>query len=210
MSTDALLQRALDEIVRQREELAELRARDRTRVDMHAPEPIAIVGLGCRFPGQSDSPAAYWSLLDRGADGTCTVPSTRWTYDDSPTATVRGTHRVRRGGFLPTVDTFDATFFGISPREARVMDPQQRMLLETAWHALEHAGIDPTSLYGSATGVFVGVTCFDHAMRVAGHMDLLGPYAGTGSALNMIPGRLSFLLGLRGPSLAIDTACSSS
>lgn len=210
MSTDALLQRALDEIVRQREELAELRARDRTRVDMHAPEPIAIVGMGCRFPGQSDSPAAYWSLLDRGADGTCPVPSTRWTYDDSPTATVRGTHRVRRGGFLPTVDTFDATFFGISPREARVMDPQQRMLLETAWHALEHAGIDPTSLYGSATGVFVGVTCFDHAMRVAGHMDLLGPYAGTGSALNMIPGRLSFLLGLRGPSLAIDTACSSS
>ena len=175
MSTDALLQRALDEIVRQREELAELRARDRTRVDMHAPEPIAIVGLGCRFPGQSDSPAAYWSLLDRGADGTCTVPSTRWTYDDSPTATVRGTHRVRRGGFLPTVDTFDATFFGISPREARVMDPQQRMLLETAWHALEHAGIDPTSLYGSATGVFVGVTCFDHAMRVAGHMEGVCP-----------------------------------
>ena len=166
MSTDALLQRALDEIVRQREELAEFRARDHTRVDMHAPEPSAIVGLGCRVPGQSDSPAAYWSLLERGADGTCTVPLTRWTYDDSPTATVRGTHRVRRGGFLPTVDTFDASFFGISPREARVMDPQQRVLLETAWHALEHAGIDPTSLYGSATGVFVGVTCFDHSLML--------------------------------------------
>ena len=208
MSTDALLRRALDEIVRQREELVALRA----RVGTDTVEPIAIIGLGCRFPGGADSPSAYWTLLDNATDGTCDVPRARWTVDESPATAPaqRGTSRVRRGGFLPTIDTFDATFFGISPREARAMDPQQRLLLETAWHALEHAGMAPTSLYGSATGVFVGVTCFDHALRLGANMELLGPYAGTGSALNMIPGRLSFLLGLRGPSLAIDTACSSS
>jgi acyl transferase domain-containing protein/acyl carrier protein len=200
MSTDVLLQRALDEIVKQRAELADLRAQ------RASPEPIAVVGVGCRFPGDADTPTAFWSVLDEARDGTREVPADRWPL---PARDASGTPTVRRGGFLSRIDTFDAEFFGISPREARIMDPQQRLLLETAWHALEHAGIAPPSLYDTSTGVYVGVTCFDHAIRVSGQMPTLGPYAGTGSALNMIPGRLAFLLGLRGPAMAVDTACSS-
>ena len=201
MSTNDLLQRALDEIVRQRTELAALRAERASEAT-----PIAVVGLGCRFPGNASTPHAFWSLLDEARDATVDVPTDRWAHDPAASSAPA----VRRGGFLARVDEFDAGFFGISPREARAMDPQQRMLLETAWHALEDAGIAPPSVYGSSTGVFVGVTCFDHAVRLADRMAELGPYAGTGSALNMIPGRLAFLLGACGPAMAVDTACSSS
>ncbi|NCW44173.1 MAG: SDR family NAD(P)-dependent oxidoreductase [Gemmatimonadaceae bacterium] len=201
MNTNDLLQRALDEIVRQRTELAVLRAQRANEAT-----PIAVVGLGCRFPGNANTPHAFWSLLDEARDATVDVPTDRWAHDPAASSAPA----VRRGGFLARVDEFDAGFFGISPREARTMDPQQRMLLETAWHALEDAGIAPPSVYGSSTGVFVGVTCFDHAVRLADRMAELGPYAGTGSALNMIPGRLAFLLGACGPAMAVDTACSSS
>ena len=201
MSTNDLLQRALDEIVRQRTELAALRAQRANEAT-----PIAVVGLGCRFPGHANTPDAFWSLLDEARDATVDVPTDRWAHDPAASSAPA----VRRGGFLARVDEFDAGFFGISPREARAMDPQQRMLLETAWHALEDAGIAPPSVYGSSTGVFVGVTCFDHAVRLVDRMAELGPYAGTGSALNMIPGRLAFLLGACGPAMAVDTACSSS
>ena len=204
MEPRAALQRALEELVRQRAEIESLR-RDRT-------DPIAVVGMACRFPGGADTPAAFWDLLARGVDAVTEVPRDRWNadafYDADPAAV--GKMTTKFGAFVRDVDEFDPQFFGISPREALSMDPQQRLLLEVAWEALENAHIPPTTLYGSATGVFVGITCFDHAIRLSQSVENFNSYAGTGSALNMAPGRLSYVLGLTGPSMAIDTACSSS
>lgn len=175
-------------------------------------EPIAIVGLGCRYPGAAN-PEQYWTLLRDGRDAVRDVPADRWDvdafYDADPT--VPGKSTTRRGGFLDRVDQFDARFFGISPREAATLDPQQRLLLEVAWETLEDAGIAPDTLGGSATGVFIGITTSDYAR----HLDLGSPtgsdvYAATGNALNAAAGRIAFVLGLQGPCLAIDTACSSS
>ena len=175
-------------------------------------EPIAVIGMACRFPGRSDTPDAFWQLLDGARDAVTEVPGERWDidryYDPDPSAP--GKMATRHGAFLERVDQFDAAFFGIAPREATYLDPQQRLLLEVAWEALENAHLAPERFRQSATGVYVGITCFDHAIQVSNASMPSSSYAGTGSALNMAAGRLSFVLGLTGPSMAIDTACSSS
>ena len=196
------LARQRDEIARQRAELARLRG---------SQDPIAVVGMACRMPGAA-SPDELWALLERGGDAVAEVPRDRWNagayYDADPAAP--GKMSTRQGAFVDGVAEFDPQFFGIAPREAQNMDPQQRLLLEVAWEALEHANIAPTDLYGTSTGVFVGITCFDHAIRISRNLGNFNAYAGTGSALNMAPGRLSYVLGVTGPSMAVDTACSSS
>jgi acyl transferase domain-containing protein len=176
-------------------------------------EPIAIVGMGCRFPGGADTPSKFWQLLCDGVDAVREVPRDRWDadrfYDPDPDAP--GKIYTRYGSFIEQVDKFDASFFGISPREACSLDPQQRILLEVAWEALENANIAPDSLFGSPTGVYVGICTFDymHCLTQAGpqHIDA---YFGTGIAFSAASGRLSYTLGLTGPSLSVDTACSSS
>jgi acyl transferase domain-containing protein/acyl carrier protein len=174
-------------------------------------EPIAIVGIACRFPLSPD-PRAFWRLLRDGVDATRTVPPDRWDadalYDPDPQAP--GTINTRRGAFLDRVDLFDPMFFGISPREACEMDPQQRLALELAWEALEDAGIPPRSLSGSRTGVFMGVIFRDYADL---HRTVDAPvtsHTGPGTSLAIVANRISYLFGLRGPSLSVDTACSSS
>ena len=177
-------------------------------------EPIAIIGLGCRFPGGATDPATFWQNLRRGVDAIREVPADRWdvnaVYDpdqDAPGKTV-----TRWGGFLDQVDQFDPQFFGISPREATGMDPQQRLLLEVAWEALEHAAHAPDQLSGSRTGVFIGIASADYTnlIQQLGDATRFDAYYGSGIAHSIAAGRLSYVLGLHGPSLAIDTACSSS
>ena len=176
-----------------------------------AAEPIAIVGLGCRFPGAPD-PDAFWNLLRSGGDAICEVPADRWDasafYDPDPATP--GTTTTRSGGFLAEIDAFEPSFFCIAPKEASHMDPQQRLLLEVTWEALENAGISPQSLYGTATGVFAGISTSDYAGLALSDPSHVGAYAGTGNAHSIAANRLSYLLDLRGPSMAIDTACSSS
>ncbi|GHO54366.1 type I polyketide synthase [Ktedonobacter robiniae] len=177
----------------------------------YAQEPIAIVGLGCRFPG-AEGPADFWQLLREGVDGISEVPASRWNVDEYYMAerAVPGKMNTRWGGFLKEVDKFDPYFFGISPREATAMDPQQRILLEVAWEALENAGIPVERLANTQTGVFVGVSSNDYARLQFSDPTLLDAYTGTGNAHSIVANRLSYLLDLRGPSMAIDTACSSS
>ncbi|HEY3868275.1 MAG TPA: SDR family NAD(P)-dependent oxidoreductase [Actinocrinis sp.] len=177
-----------------------------------AAEPIAIVGMAGRFPG-ADSVEGFWDLLDAGRDAVGPVPADRWDgaalHDPDPLRA--GTTTTDQGGFLTDLDRFDASFFGIPAREATALDPQQRLLLESAWHALEDAAIDPASLKGTRTGVFVGITNSDYARLLEGDgLEGLDAYFGTGTALNVAAGRLAFVLGLNGPAMAIDTACSSS
>ena len=178
-----------------------------------AREPVAIVGIGCRFPGGVRGPESFWQRLCAGFDAVREVPPERWpvdaTYDPDPEAP--GKIYTRQGAFLDEVDRFDAKFFGISPREAASMDPQQRLLLETAWEALEHAGIPPAGLAGSPTGVFVGLTAIDY-LKLVYRDDLtrIDAYAATGNVANIAAGRLSYFFGLRGPAVTLDTACSSS
>ncbi|HEU4363324.1 MAG TPA: SDR family NAD(P)-dependent oxidoreductase, partial [Mycobacterium sp.] len=176
-----------------------------------ADEPIAIVGIGCRFPG-ADGPAAFWGLLSSGADATGDVPADRWDVDAfyDPDPAVPGTAVTRRGGFLNRIDSFDYQFFGISPRESAQMDPQQRLLLEVAWEALEDAGQVPERLAGSRTGVFVGISTNDYGSLRQGQPQLIDAYSGTGNALSIAANRLSYVFDFHGPSMAIDTACSSS
>lgn len=191
--------------------IKELRARLQQQ-ELAAREPIAIVGLGCRFP-ESDGPEAFWRLLSEGRDAIREVPAERWDlehfYDPNPS--VPGRISTRYGGFLSDVDRFDAGFFGISPREAELLDPQQRMLLEVAWHALEDAGQAPAELKGSRTGVFVGITQTDYGvMQLGGRSEEIQAYTGTGNGLCFAAGRLAFVLGVHGPTFSVDTACSSS
>ena len=175
-------------------------------------EPIAIVGLGCRYPGGVRDAESFWSLLHNGVDAITQVPSERWDvyafYDPDPDAP--GKTYTRWGGFLDDVDKFDAHFFGISPREASSMDPQQRLLLEVSWEALEQGGQSPAKLAGSQTGVFVGISQADYAQLFRENRCTDVVYAGTGNALSVAAGRIAYLLGLQGPTLAVDTACSSS
>ena len=198
------LKAALDELRLRRAEIAALRS--------NRNEPIAVIGMACRFPGRSDTPDAFWQLLDGARDAVTEVPGERWDIDRyyDPDPSTPGKMATRHGAFLERVDQFDAAFFGIAPREATYLDPQQRLLLEVAWEALENAHLAPERFRQSATGVYVGITCFDHAIQVSNASMPSSSYAGTGSALNMAAGRLSFVLGLTGPSMAIDTACSSS
>ncbi|MBO2437137.1 SDR family NAD(P)-dependent oxidoreductase [Actinomadura nitritigenes] len=178
-------------------------------------EPIAVVGIGCRFPGGDrdlTGPAEYWRFLTGRGDAIREVPDGRWdAFDDgSPEVGDLLARTTRLGGFLDDVAEFDAGFFGITPREAAVMDPQQRLVLEVAWEAFEHAGIGPASLRGSRTGVFVGVSAPEYAAFTASDLASLEPFTATGAALSIIANRLSYLLDLRGPSMIVDTACSSS
>jgi acyl transferase domain-containing protein/NADPH:quinone reductase-like Zn-dependent oxidoreductase/NAD(P)-dependent dehydrogenase (short-subunit alcohol dehydrogenase family)/acyl carrier protein len=175
-------------------------------------EPVAVIGMGCRFPGGAADAESFWRLLEDGVDAIGEVPADRWDlasfYDSDPAAP--GKMYTRCGGFLRDVSGFDAEFFGVAPREAVKMDPQHRVLLEVAWEALEDAGISAVQIEGSRTGVFVGITGNDYLQRINRHTEGIDAYHMTGGCLNFATGRLSYLLGLQGPSLAVDTACSSS
>ena len=172
---------------------------------------MAVIGLGCRFPGGPDA-ESFWKLLERGGDGIREVPRDRWDidayYDPDPDAP--GKMYTRCGGFLDQVDQFDPSFFGISPREAVSMDPQQRLLLEAVWQALEDAGIAVSELAGSKTGVFVGISEIDYGQQAHRDLDDLDVYAGLGVGQSFAAGRLSYVFGLQGPSQVVNTACSSS
>ncbi|MGV0714051.1 type I polyketide synthase [Mycolicibacterium sp. XJ662] len=175
-------------------------------------EPIAIVAVACRFPGAPD-PEAYWDMLSRGVDAIREIPDDRFDVDEyyDPDPEAPGKIYTRYGGYLDSVDGFDPEFFGISPREAVWMDPQQRLMLEIAWEGLERAGYSPSSLRGSRSGVFVGVAANEYSQLLGTNaVETIEAHFITGNALNVIAGRVAFALGLEGPAMAVDTACSAS
>ncbi|CQD10466.1 multifunctional mycocerosic acid synthase membrane-associated MAS [Mycobacterium lentiflavum] len=177
-----------------------------------ADEPIAVIGLGCRFPGDISGPDAYWRFLCEGRSSVAEVPADRWLpFDDgSPEITRALAGTTRWASVLTDVDGFDAEFFEISPHEATAMDPQQRLLLEVAWEALEHAGIPAESLRRSQTGVFAGACATDYGYLAGTDLSRVDAWSNIGGALSIIANRLSYFLDLRGPSVSVDTACSSS
>ena len=196
----------------------ELLARELIRVGTMLPagsmvaEPVAVVGIGCRFPGNANGPQSFWELLVNAGDAITEVPADRWDAEAfySPDSLAPGRMTTKWGGFVSDVTGFDADFFGISPREAAAMDPQQRMLLEVTWEALEHAGIPPDSLEGSRTGVMMGLSTSDYTILNLDRRAEVDAYSSTGNMHSTAVGRISYLLGLHGPAMAVDTACSSS
>ncbi|MGB7428422.1 MAG: type I polyketide synthase, partial [Microcoleaceae cyanobacterium] len=177
-------------------------------------EAIAIIGLDCRFPGGANTPEAYWELLKNGVDAITEIPSYRWDidkyYDSNPD--IPGKMYTRYGGFIDAVDQFDPQFFGISPREAISLDPQQRLLLEVSYTAVENAGQSPQNLRGSKTGVFIGI-CFDDYSRRnlnSGDVTRIDAFSSLGNTRSIAAGRIAYVLGLHGPTLQLDTTCSSS
>ncbi|WP_234377263.1 type I polyketide synthase, partial [Streptomyces sp. TP-A0356] len=184
-------------------------------VPVVAEDPIAIVGMACRFPGGVDSPEGLWRLLVEGGEGIGDFPDDRGWEGLGSLYGLNGEESgslpyARRGAFLDGVSAFDAGFFGVSPREAVAMDPQQRLLLEVSWEAVERAGIDPGSLRGGAVGVFTGTNGQDYPALLAASGGDFGGYLGTGNAASVVSGRVSYVLGLEGPAVTVDTACSSS
>src|SRR5215212_8928235 len=174
-------------------------------------EPIAVVGLGCRFPGEVSGRESLWQFLCEGRSSVGEVPPDRWSlFDDgSPEVGAALSDTTRWGSFLTDIDAFDAEFFEISPREAAKMDPQQRLLVEVAWEALEHAGIPAHSLRHTQTGVFAGACVSEYGYLVSTDLNQVDAWSGTGGALSIIANRVSYFLDLRGPSVTVDTACSS-
>lgn len=201
-----LMKNALLEIKKLRSELAQSKET--------GTEPIAIIGMECRFPGKGVDLNGFWELLKNGEDTITEVPTSRWNMKDfyDPNPETAGKTYTKHGSFLNSVNEFDPLFFGISPREAESMDPQQRILLEVAWQALCNANQNPKALKGTKTGVFVGISTNEYGRYFLEQqkLDNIDVYFTTGNALNASAGRLSYILGLQGPSMAIDTACSSS
>ncbi len=188
-----------------------------THVPTTPSEPIAIIGMGCRFPGGVESPEDFWQLLRTGKDAIREVPPNRWDLETfyNPDPDAPGKMYTRHGGFLDQVDKFDPQFFNISPREALSLDPQQRLLLEVTWEALENAYLIPEKLHGSSAGVFVGISNSDYISNAITSLqediaNRIDAYFGTGNAFSTASGRLSYFLRLTGPNMAVDTACSSS
>ncbi|MEU0786324.1 type I polyketide synthase [Streptomyces sp. NPDC006173] len=201
----------LDYLKRTSIELIETRKRLK-EVTEAAAEPIAVIGVACRFPGGATSPEALWDLVRQGADVVSAFPEDRnWDLQGlaDPDPDRAGTSSTRSGGFLYDAGDFDAEFFEINPREALAADPQHRLLLETSWESLERAGIDPQTLNGSSTGVFAGLAYFGYGNHFSTPETIAG-YAQTGSLLSVASGRVSYALGLQGPAVSTDTACSSS
>ncbi len=205
--TQKIIDKALSEIASLRAQVDDLKSQQSS-------DAVAVVGLGCRFPGGVRSPSDYWEFLLRGGDGVVPVPPDRWDADQlfHPTAGTRGKIITREAGFLEDIHSFDSGFFGISPKEAASVDPQHRLLLEVTWEAFENASIDPTSLENEPVGVYVGISNFEYGAKMLWPADRrqISQHAGIGGMLCAASGRLSYTFGFSGPSMSVDTACSSS
>lgn len=199
-----LLQQAYLSLDKMQTELKTLTAAQR--------EPIAVIGMSCRFPGGANSPQEFWQLLTQSQDAISEIPANRWDINQffDPNPDEPGKIYTRWGGFLKDIDQFDANFFGISPREAHHLDPQQRLVLEVAWEALENTGTPLDRFAGTKTGVFIGISTNDYGQVMLSNPTTIDIYTGTGISNNVLAGRISYLLDLQGPCTIVDTACSSS